>query len=219
MKSPDGSRLPAPAVAGWYKTRWKNTGCPDTRLFAAGYDMDNMKARSFVESEMPLPAAREEDEQSKLEELASSLVLSAEQTAKLLRSAIHNALFISKDATVKLDTSMLNAARERLWEETELTFFQNLKNAATISGDIPDSLRRGWLAHLREIALRLFDEAAPLSADLGGTAAPRVGKARRDLGFALAGYTPEGAELFSTLGLPPAEQKETKKNKGKRKVP
>ncbi len=65
---------------------------------------------------------------------------------------------------------------------------------------------------MRALSLALFDEAAPLTPENGG-AAPRIGRARRNLIFALAGYGKEGQALFTTLGLPAAESKA--KNKGK----
>ncbi len=212
MQTPDGLRMPARTVSDWYSGRWKNAGQPETRLFAAGYDMDNMKARGFVENEMPLPAAPDQRSQEASNALAQSLVKSSEQVASLLRSAVRNALF-SAGATVKLDTALLNTLRERVWEETEPSFFEKLTAAAARGGEAPDSERLGWLGHLRGIALKLFDEAAPLSADAGGSAAPRIGKARRYLGFALAGYTPAGAELFKALELPQVERKEPKQKR------
>jgi hypothetical protein len=103
---------------------------------------------------------------------------------------------------VKLDAALLNAVRDRLWEETETNFFSMLEATARHSTDDPNTDRAEWLKHLRRIALSLFDEAVPLSADSGGSAAPRIAKARRLLGVALAGYGPPGAALFIALGLP-----------------
>ena len=212
MQTPDGLQMPAGTVSNWYSGRWQNAGRPDSRLFAAGYDMDKMKARGFVESEMPLPAASDRRGQEAANALAQSLVKSSEQIGGLLRSAVRNALF-SAGATVKLDAALLNTLRERVWEETETAFFEKLTTATARGGETPDAERLDWLALLRRIALELFDEAAPLSADSSGSAAPRIGKARRYLGFALAGYTPAGAELLTTLELPQVERKEPKKKR------
>jgi len=141
--------------------------------------------------------------------LRSDLWKSADQVASLLRFAVRNALF-SAGASVKPDAALLNAVRERLWEETETRFFAMLETAAQGSGEASDAERAGWRSHLRNVALALFDEAAPLSADSGGSAAVRIGKARRLLGIALAGYGPTGALLLTTLALPVIEPKETK---------
>lgn len=205
MESADGLRLPAESVAGWRRDREVDAGQPGTRLLAAGYDMDNMKARAFVESEMPLPAAPDEDARDRLDKLASDLVLSANQVAGLLRSAVRYALF-SAGATVKVDAELLSSLRERLWEQTEQDFHDRL--AAQ-----PDDARTSWMARLRGIALALFDEAAPLTPE-NGAAAPRISRARRNLVFALTGFGKEGQTLFETLKLPMAEPK-AKKTRGK----
>jgi CRISPR system Cascade subunit CasA len=209
LASRDDTRLPADSISKWRDGRGMNVGVPRARLVAAGYDMDNMKARGFVESEMPLASARDRAGQDQLDDLAKRLVESADLVAGLLRSAVRNALF-SAGASVKLDAALLNAVRERLWEETETRFFAMLEVAARGSGEASDAERAGWRDHLRAVALTLFDEAAPLSADSGGSAAARIGKARRLLGIAMAGYGPPGKLLFDMLLLPAVQPKETK---------
>jgi CRISPR system Cascade subunit CasA len=211
LASKDGTRLPASAVSNWHDGRGMNANVQRARLFAAGYDMDNMKARNFVECEMPLPSAADKPGQDRLDDLAKRLVESADQVASLLRSAVRSALF-SPGATVKLDAALFNAVRERLWEETATRFFAMLE-AARGTGEASDTERAEWRDHLRSVALALFDEAAPLSADSGGSAAARIGKARRFLGIALAGYGPAGTLLLDTLLLPAVQSKETKKKR------
>lgn len=214
LGSKDGLRTPASAVSTWSGPtgRGADVGIREARLIAAGYDMDNMKARGFVESEMPLPTAPDAESQRRLDDLAYALIDSAEQIASLLRSAVRNALF-SAGATVKLDAALLNALRERVWEETEARFFAALNIAADRPADDLGIARKDWMNQLRRIALALFDEAAPLSADSGGSAAPRIGKARRFLGMALGGYTPAGQAVFVALGLPAVETKESKRKR------
>jgi CRISPR system Cascade subunit CasA len=207
LASSDGTRLPAASVSTWRDGRGTNAAVPRARLVAAGYDMDNMKARGFVESEMPLPSARDRAGQDQLDDIAKQLVESADQVASLLRSAVRHALF-SAGASVKLDAALLNAMRERLWAETETRFFAMLETIARRSSETSDAERVGWRNHLRAVALALFDEAAPLSADSGGSTAARIGKARRLLGIALAGYGPAGALLLTTLALPAMAPKE-----------
>jgi CRISPR system Cascade subunit CasA len=214
IESPDGLRKPAAAISKWHDAgRGMNVAVPRARLLAAGYDMDNMKARGFVESEMPLPSARDPDVQKAFDDLAKRLVESAEQVASLLRSAVRNALF-SAGATVKLDAALLNAVRERLWEETEIRFFRMLTTATTADDEASLAGRTGWRDHLRDVALRLFDETAPLSADAGWAAAVRISHARRILGISLAGYGPIGTQLFEKLALPGVESKAIKKKRG-----
>lgn len=211
LASKDGRRLPAAAVSQWHDGRGMNVAIPHARLVAAGYDMDNMKARCFVESEMPLPSAANAQAQRELDDVAERLVESADQVTSLLRSAVRNALF-SPGAKAKPDAELLITMRERLWDETETRFFAMLETAAQASGEISDVERARWRDHLQAVALGLFDEVAPLSPDSGGSVAARIGKARRLLGIALAGYGPASKLLFETLLLPAVQSKETKRN-------
>jgi CRISPR system Cascade subunit CasA len=207
LQSPDGLHLPADAISTWRRDRMRDAGRDEGRLIAAGYDMDNMKARAFVESEMPLPGAPDATAQQRLDELATRLVRAADLVAGLLRGAVRAALF-RPGATVKLDAELLSSTRENLWEQTEVPFFDALERAARygVAGGEPAA----WRDHLRRTALALFDEAAPLSPFFGG-AAPRIGRARRNLLFALTGFGRDGAALFEALGLPVAEPKARKR--------
>lgn len=169
--------------------------------------MDNMKARAFVESEMPLPGAPDLAAQQRLDELATRLVRAADLAASLLRGAVRAALF-SPGATVKLDAELLSSVRENLWEQTEVPFFNALERSARRG--VTEAEPGAWRDLLRRTALALFDEAAPLS-PFSGNAAPRIGRARRNLLFALTGFGKDGAALFETLGLPAVEPKAKKR--------
>lgn len=198
LRTREELNIPAASVEDWRNFRERDADAGPTRLLAAGYDMKSMKARAFAEAEMPLPPASAERDQ-----WAERLVLSANQVGGLLRSAVRLALF-SAGAKVNLDAEMLSTPRERLWEQTESEFF-------TLIADPPAKIAELWLKTLRRIALALFDEAAPLTPENGG-AAPRIGRARRNLVFALTGFGKEGTELFTTLELAVAAPK-TKKGK------
>lgn len=208
-----GLRQPARAVATWYGERALDVR-DASRLLAAGYDMDNMKARGFIESTMPLPAAADPATQDRLHVLAQRLVLSAEQAAGLLRSAVRAALF-SAGATVRQDLELLATVRERLWEATEPAFFNALAHRPITLEGVEE---RAWQILLRRTALALFDEAAPMEPDVvplvrQGEAVPRLVRARRNLIFALQGYGKDGAALFTTLDLPQAAPKAGKKGR------
>lgn len=208
----DGLRLPATAVHEWRQDRVRDAFPDDptdnSRMLAAGYDMDNMKARAFVETEMPLPAMADAEAQKQLDRLSAMLVVSAERVASLLRGAVRSALF-SQGATVKLDSELLSSVRERLWEQSEPDFFQALHNAARRGAVEPFPECATWRTMLHTLAIRLFDEAAPLTAD-SAAAAPRIGRARRQLLFALLGYGKDGTALFNDLNLVAPESKPRK---------
>ena len=209
MVSPDGLRLPAATIAQWREARGLDTGRAPARLLAAGYDMENMKARGFVESEVPLPAATDPAIRAALDDLATRLVEAADIAARGLRMAVRNALF-SAGATVKRDAEVLSAARERLWDATEPAFYAALEQLA--GGADRKTLLTSWQRQLLRDAVMLFDECAPITPD-GFATAPRISKARRGLVFALTGYGKEGDALFNKLQLAPVQART--KGKGK----
>ncbi len=206
-----GLRQPAPAVALWHAARQKDAKV-EARLLAAGFDMDNMKARGFVESIMPMPAASDAVAQKQLDALARRLVLSAEVVAGMLRSAVRFALF-SAGASVRPDLALLSVVRERLWADTEPEFFMALARASLDAGE-----EREWHSLLRRTALQIFDEVAPMDPDVApvvrqGEMVPRLVRVRRNLVFALQGFGKEGQALFIELGLPAAESRKTRKER------
>ncbi len=206
MRSPDGLRYPADSVSTWLETRLEDADEPvEGRMLAAGFDMDNMKARAFVESEMPLPVGAAEA-RVRLFGLALAMVTAAEEAARLLRKAVRDALF-APGASVKLDADLFQRLREEFWEQTEALFLESLsssaKDSAILSGAEPERL--AWAKHLRVTALRLFDAAAPLSPEVAALAAERLSRSRRILGATLAGSGKAGAAFFGLLALPPSD--------------
>lgn len=197
----DGRRAPASAITTWRRDRRRDADeGAHARLIAAGYDMDNMKARAFVESEMPLPGGAAED-QDRLDALAGAMVRAADTAAGLLRNAARHALF-SPGAKVKLDAEGLASLRERLWAQTEQSFFDALHTAAKHPAEEDaEPERAAWAKLLHRRAMALFDEAAPLDPE-AGAAAPRIADARRALNFALLGFGKMGKGFFGMLKLP-----------------
>lgn len=218
----DGLRVPAPTVTTWRAGRakdvWGRGGDAlhaQDRLLAAGYDMDNMKARGFVESELPMPAIVDAAVRQRVDHLARQLVRAADLAASVLRRAVRDALF-STGASVKLDWEMLSAVREQLWDTTEASFHDALAREAVRPGEESGAEPSRWLAGLQNQVLALFDAAAPLGAD--GATLPRSDegirrllRARRAVGLALSGYGKDGAALLNALGLPPKDVKPARK--------
>ncbi len=217
-------RIPAPAVTTWREGRaggaWGRgqlTRHVEDRLLAAGYDMDNMKARGFVESELPMPAIADPAARARADRLARNLVRAADLVAGLLRRAVRDALF-GAGATVKLDWEMLSAVREQLWDGTEAAFHDALAREAARPEDMETAEPDRWLRLLRDLALQLFDATAPLGAD-GGTlprsdeGIRRLLRARRNLGVALNGHGKDGAALRAAAGLTPLDPKPAKKGR------
>jgi CRISPR system Cascade subunit CasA len=213
--SENRTRSPAAAVGAARTQRRRMLG-EKARLFAGGYDMDNMKARGFVEAEMPLPPPLDDAAREALDECIRRAVAGANIAADLLRSAVRSALFPPSATIDAAGATMLNAVRERFWRETEGDFYQRLRRFAdTVAAD-PDTmfgpLLFPWLAVLRDAALRCFDGAAPLepgSYHDTPNAGQRVVRARRLLGVAFAGYSATGKRLFDALSqnLPKSSNK------------
>jgi CRISPR system Cascade subunit CasA len=171
------------------------------RLLAAGYDMDNMKARAFVESEMPLAALGGAAANRALDGQVARLIDAAGRAADATRMAVRDALF-APGATVDAGSGAPADARAAVWAATEDPFYRLLgriedRMAADADADCAD-LAEEWLAVLREAALRAFDAVAapdPAGTDLG-VARSRPALARRQLLKTLG-----GPKIRAALGL------------------
>ncbi|POF62911.1 type I-E CRISPR-associated protein Cse1/CasA [Novacetimonas maltaceti] len=208
VDSADANRLPASCVAVWRNERARDAGLSeDPRLLAAGFDMDNMKARSFVESEMPLPGTQDEDRQEVLDELARQCVAGAKMVADILRGSVRDALFGKSD--VPIDATLLSDVRERFWTGTHDAFFALLHQAGC-GDDTEADLRRRWLHRLARVAMDEFDAMVTFEPDMDIGQAQRSTLARRRLAAALAGTSTEGRKLMTELDIPAPPQKKRK---------
>ena len=217
-----GGRRRAACVSTWHARARKDVTDAvrdGTRLLAGGYDMKDMKARAFIESEMPLPGTGDTVAQQQLAPLARGLVGAAEIAAGALRLAIRDAV-LDRDAPIGGGT--LAAAFEGFWAATQEPFFAALRSAADTHADADDpqaALKReagAWQDGLRRTALALFDEAAPLDPSAASFDYARIVAARRNLIGTLKGYGALGYQLVAALGLPDpgAGRKAKRKRKG-----
>ena len=170
--------------------------------------MDNMKARSFVESEMPLPGTLDAERQKTLDVLALQCVSAAVHVADILRGSVREALF--GKGTVSVDVTLLSNVRERFWAKTENSFFAILQDATGIDDEGMVALRKSWLQILAQSALGEFDATVILEPDTGITEAQRSALARRRLGAAVSGRGKEGEKIWSELGFPKLVKKKQK---------
>ncbi|GAN64033.1 hypothetical protein AA0313_0676 [Acetobacter indonesiensis NRIC 0313] len=208
VESADGNKLPASCVVTWRNERARDVRLSQApRLLAAGYDMDNMKARGFIESEMPLFDAQDIERQKNIDILARDCVGAATQIADLLRSSVREALF--GKATVSVDVTLLANLRERFWEQTESDFFAILHEAVTTSDDV--ALKTKWFRILAHAALREFDLTVTLEPETTMQDAKRFSAARKRLSIAVAGKGTEGKKIMNGLGLPVLTDKKTEK--------
>ena len=186
------------------------------RLLAAGYDMDNMKARGFVESEMPVIEPGDSRRKTEFVLLLRQLIEAATETASLLGRSVRRALF-SDGAKVALDAGLLTTVRARFWGSTETAFLWHAQTAAGPEFDL-ETLRRAWLRDLSRAAKALFAEAAPIDATGADRRPDRIAAAARGLDLALHGRGKDGDALFRALGLPLVEKAAKPKSQAGRKA-
>lgn len=127
------------------------------RLVAFGYDMDNMKARGWSQSEAPI----EPSPNGFLEAVVPKLVLAAEAASRALIGQVKAALY-DRSADAPGDFGFIG---ERFWRETEPAFYDVLDEARKLYDPEELGPERPALAHwvrsLRRHVLALFDEYAP----------------------------------------------------------
>jgi CRISPR system Cascade subunit CasA len=167
------------------------------RLWAFGYDMDNMKARCWYEASLPLYGLNEcdVDAQKRVEEEVRQWLAGANLAAFFLRSAVKDAWF---GADARGDFSVLDAC---FWSATEADFYRQLRDLidlARVDGDIDhEAIAQAWLARLRRVALDLFDTQFVGAGAIERQNPRRAAEAYRQLGRNLA-----GKKIRAALGLP-----------------
>jgi CRISPR system Cascade subunit CasA len=183
-----------------------------TRLHAAGYDMDNMKPRGFVESEMPVRLVAEAVRRE-YEVVVRELVLGAREAQGILSSAVRHALWDREAPGAGAGPRGL--ARERFWDETERPFHEAIADladaleAAAEDDPILESIRRTrerWRDQLRRTVFAIFDALVPLD-QIEERDSERLVTARRNLRSGLYGYGKSGAAFYAALNLQPPESK------------
>lgn len=191
LRDEEGKRLPAEVVRRF--TNHLDDQAPGRelatgegiRLWAYGFDMDNKKARSWIDSEMPLvsfpPHKREE-----FEFQARALVMTAEHAARNLAACLKEAWFSPRNK-VKVSQGALPVITEELYHRTEADFYQGLNTVRglldrQVDPDDPEfvACKEAWLKILRDAALGLFGKYS--QAHLAGPVDPkRVALARNKL--------------------------------------
>jgi CRISPR system Cascade subunit CasA len=192
------TRSPAATISTYRRDRMgtaKDVHNAPWRLLAAGFDMDNMKARSFVESELPIVDAPDPEAMALQDEILAGLINGADEVASLLRQAVRAALF-SDGAKPDINAGLFTALRAQFWQQTEGVFYECAARAA--GGDARQEISGAFLTALRGVALNLFAQAAPITES---DHPERVASAAKWLGVALHGAGKSGRKLYEALGL------------------
>jgi len=150
-------------------------------LWAAGYNMNNMKAECWYDSTMPVYPL----DPSKANDLSGFLqhfVKAAQEIASNVKSKVKSAWFNSpKD--VKGDLSFIET---EFWQKTEADFFKLSQKVYENfdSSAVKNEIVQGWMNVLSLQAYKIFDDNA-LKQQENGLDMRRVIKAREDLGKAI----------------------------------
>jgi CRISPR system Cascade subunit CasA len=168
VASKDGLRQPA-TIVRTAERRLHDLSHRHARLWAAGYDMDNMKPRGFVESEMPLARLVGARWQDDFAAGIRSLVEKAREVASLLGSAVRQALWGGE--APGSDKGDRQLAAERFWAHTEASFLDIVEDLALAldraeNGEQVRATRAEaearWREALTRQALAVFDALVPL---------------------------------------------------------
>jgi len=197
---------PARVVEHFLESRSRQVG-GQLRLWAFGYDMDNMKARCWYESTLPLYglADCEREAQRRVESEVGVWLGGAEMAASCLRGAVKDAWFGS-DA--RGDFSAIDAS---FWSRTEPDFYRQLKSLIETNRDNRgfDALpvREAWHRLLIKTTIDMFDNEFVGAGAIERQNPHRVAKAFQQLRRNL-----EGPKMRQALGLPPLDPPKSRSN-------
>lgn len=199
-------RAPAESSRLWPDRRDAAEDHVDRTLIEAfGFDMDNMKARQWLEARLPwVPGVEADAHDRALRATVLALTNAADEAARALRRYAKLALYGVRDGSgYRLDDVPVDALPEpfdRFWLETQQDFEALLERAIKQAADgAPDTeLRRKWLKTLCRHALRIFDDTVDLDG-LTDAEPRRLLYARDRLHFALADHPK--APVLKALGI------------------
>lgn len=169
----------------------------DLQLRSFGFDMDNMKARCWYESTMPLYGLADCDAaaRTQLRDVLSAWLAGADLAASYVRNAVKDAWF---SADARGDFSHIDAA---FWSRTEPVFYLLLREtvASLLAASFSDGMdaKNRWLRHLQSTALHLFEHDLVGAGPIERQNMARVARAHNQL---LANL--RGPKLRAALALP-----------------
>lgn len=191
----------AAVVSAYFHRQLEQSSGLRLRLWAFGFDMDNMKARCWYEATLPLYQLDDctPQAQTEVRDDVSSWINGAELAASYLRGAVKDAWF-GHDA--RGDFGFVDAS---FWSATEPAFYQLLReriHAArldTTASSAADSiaLSEQWLRQLTDVVLRLFDSGLVGTGAIAQQNPARIASAHRKLRNNLY-----GPKLRTALVLP-----------------
>jgi CRISPR system Cascade subunit CasA len=157
------------------------------RLWSFGYDMDNMKARCWYESTMPLLFIVPEKRSAFLD--ATALLLDAAKEAVTLTRSFVKAAWFSRPKDVKGDMGMVDHG---FWHNTEPAFYrllEQMEKQITPGAQMPLAIAESWLSTVTHEAVNQFDRWV-LEGDAEDLDMKRIIKARNGLETKLSNAKP-----------------------------
>lgn len=199
-------KMPARIVHEFYG-RWNSKW--QFRLWAFGYDMDNMKARCWYESTMPLLCV-DASIRVRYEDQVAGMVKAASEILSNTKSAVKKAWF-RRPGDVKGDTTFIDSS---FWQQTEAGFYLSLNslNEALERNDETQVIASQWLSILCIQSMQLFDKYA-WEGPIEDADPKRVVVARKEL----EQYN-RGKKIKGLLGISVEQSAADKKVKGKKEA-
>jgi CRISPR system Cascade subunit CasA len=197
METPEVNRQPAQVVANFGR-RARALKLSSYQVHAFGFDMDNMKARGWVESNVPSYGGLNPEHQNLVLEAARRLANAVGVASTALLDAVKVALFDrAKDAP-----GDWSAVKAELWDITERSFYDFLRAMAEQHSTIEALNARcaEFAPALERVTVEIFDRWSHDDRIPVGIARRVVG-ARFSLVMALRGRSKLGAKLFDALGI------------------
>lgn len=146
------------------------------RLWAFGYDMDNMKARGWQESKMPIFYFENDTTENYFKDIVSQILTATKDMITNLTREIKKAWHFEKGDISYIEMDF--------WNTTELDFYKLLRPIRRrIHKDLEDEmsdLRKEWHAIINKKCLELFDFWV-MSTDVTAEETQRIVKARKNL--------------------------------------
>jgi len=180
--------------------QYRNLIKEDGRLWAFGYDMDNMKARCWHDATMPILVVPKGQE-GIFKPLVEKIVQAAHWTCGIIRGRIKDALV--GDSDIRGDLSYIQL---HFWNYTEAAFYCHARQLRDGLGEQEKEnlILESWRTSLRDSALTIFDHYAQVG-DFDYVHPRTIAVARNDLS-----KTMNGKKLRDLLRLPQPDRKATK---------
>ncbi|QZO15292.1 type I-E CRISPR-associated protein Cse1/CasA [Pseudoalteromonas piscicida] len=144
------------------------------RLWAFGFDMDNMKARGWYDSQFPVFLLGESNRANVIHDLNQALQIAMEFSS-MMRTLIKEALF-DRPKDVKADLAQHTLS---YWQRSERDFFIAAQ-AICVEGELRSEDAKRWFYRALNTALDIFDEVV-LSTSMDNKAIARKVAARQKL--------------------------------------